>query len=200
MIRHRLLWPFFSILPIVVSAVTPARAAELYHLNQSNSSVRFSVGTLGFFRARGHFARFDATVLIDPAHPTNTKVSVTIPASSVVTPWAQESTMIRSPAFFDVAHHGKIRFTSGTVMATAPGRYSVHGQLTLRDVTRPVTLSAHLVKTVTDPTTGDTVDDFTITGIVSRKAFGITADPLFIDNRVHIVIHARILVLASGHA
>ena len=184
---------------LALSAFTPARAAELYHLNQSNSTIRFSVGTLGFFRARGHFAHFDATLLIDPAHPSSTRVNVTILAASVVTPWAQESAMIRSPDFFDVAKYNTIRFASGSVMVTAPGRYAVHGNLTLRDVTRPVTLAAHLVKTATDPTTGDTIDDFTITGTVRRKAFGITADPLFIDNRVRIVIHARILILASGH-
>lgn len=188
-----------AVMLLALSAFTPARAAELYHLNQSNSTIRFSVGTLGFFRARGHFAQFDATLLIDPAHPTSTRVSVTIPTASVVTPWAQESAMIRSPDFFDAARYGKIRFTSGNVTATAPGHYAVHGQLTLRDVTRPVILAAQLVKTATDPTAGDTIDDFTITGVVSRKAFGIVADPVFIDNRVHIVIHARILVLASGH-
>jgi polyisoprenoid-binding protein YceI len=109
-----------AVMLLALSAFTPARAAELYHLNQSNSTIRFSVGTLGFFRARGHFAQFDATLLIDPAHPTSTRVSVTIPTASVVTPWAQESAMIRSPDFFDAARYGKIRFTSGNVTATAP--------------------------------------------------------------------------------
>lgn len=181
-----------------VGALAPARAAERYRLDQGNSTIHFSVGTIGFFRATGHFTRFDAKLVIDPGHPTRTRVSVTIPAASITTPWAQESAMIRAADFLDIARYRTIRFISGNVTALAPGRYAVHGRLTLRGVTRPVTLSARLVKSATDPKTGDAIDDFTVGGTIRRKAFGITADPLFIDDRVRIVIHARILIRPPG--
>lgn len=178
--------------------LSPARA-EIYHLNQNNCRIGFSVGTVGFFRARGNFERFTARLAIDPAHPTATRIEVSIPAASIKTPWAAENTMIRSAGFFDVGHYPTIRFKSRSVTATGPGRYSVNGMLTMRGVSRPVTLAARRVKSATEPATGAAIDDFTVTGIVDRRAFGMTADPLFIDNRVRIDISVRILLDAPGH-
>jgi polyisoprenoid-binding protein YceI len=176
----------------------PAPAAELFKLDQRYGSIAFSVSNLGLFRSHGDFARFAGRLTIDPAHPAATRIDVTVASRSVNTPWPQETAMLRSADFFNVARYPDIRFASEQVLTAGPGRYVISGRLTLRGQTRPVTLRAHLVRAARDKATGREIDDFIVTGSLSRKAFGMTADPLFVSDRVMISIHARI-ILASPH-
>ena len=176
--------------------VHPAPAAELFHLDQRYGSIGFTVSNLGLFRAQGGFARFLGALTIDPADPAATRIAVTIKAGSVRTPWGQETAMLRSADFFDVARYPAIRFHSQAVTADGPGRYAIQGALTLRGKTRPVILRARLVRAARDAA-GRRVDDFVVTGAVSRSAFGITADPWFIADTVHLAIHARVILTAA---
>ena len=102
--------------------------------------------------------------------------------------------MLRSADFFDVGRYPAIRFTSSAIAADGPGRYLVRGQIEIRGVTRPIELAATLVHAARDPASGARIDDFTVTGSLDRRAFGMTADPLFISNLVAIPIHARIIL------
>lgn len=190
-----------SIVPRLIAAAlalfvvaAPAGAAQRFQLDQRYGSIAFSVSNLGLFRARGQFGRFVGRLAIDPAHPTATRIAVTVAAGSVQTPWGQETAMLRSADFFDVARYKVIRFASAQVLAKGPGRYLIRGALTLRGRTLPVSLAARLVHAARDPRTGRQIDDFIVTGSVSRRAFGMTADPLFIADRVEIAIHARIIL------
>ena len=175
-------------------AAGPARAADRFQLDQRYGTIAFTVSNLGLFRSHGAFARFAGRLTLDAADPTATSIGVTVAAESVRTPWAQETDMLRSADFFDVARYKQIRFQSEAVRPAGPGRYAIAGQLTLRGVTRPITLAARLVHATTDPATGRQIDDFVVTGTLSRKDFGMTADPLFIADRVGIDIHARIVL------
>jgi polyisoprenoid-binding protein YceI len=171
-----------------------AYSSEQFQLDQRYASIAFAVSNLGLFSSHGDFARFMGRLAIDLTDPTATQIAVTVVADSVRTPWPQETAMLRSADFFDVANHKIIRFTSQTVEANGPGRYQVHGQIELRGVTRPITLTAQLTQESRDPTTGRQIDDFIVTGNLSRHDFGMTADPLFIADRIAIDIHARIVL------
>ncbi len=181
-------------LALVLAAAAPARAADRFQLDQRYGTIAFTVSNLGLFRSHGEFARFAGRLTLDPADPAATSIGVTVAARSVRTPWAQETAMLRSAEFFDVAHHKRIRFESESVRPAGPGRYAITGRLTLRGITRGITLAARLVHATTDPANGRQIDDFVVTGTLSRKDFGMTADPLFIADRVAIDIHARIIL------
>ena len=183
-----------ALLFAAIAAAAPARAADRFQLDQRYGTIAFTVGNLGLFRSHGEFARFAGRLTLDVADPTATSIGVTVAARSVRTPWGQETAMLRSADFFDVARYKQIRFQSEAVRPAGPGRYAIAGQLTLRGVTRPITLAARLVHATTDPATGRQIDDFVVTGTLSRKDFGMTADPLFIADRVGIDIHARIVL------
>jgi len=185
-----------ALLCAALAAAAPARAADQFRLDQRYGSIAFTVSNLGLFRSHGAFARFAGRLTLDPADPAATSIGVTVAARSVRTPWAQETAMLRSADFFDVAHHKRIRFQSDTVRPAGPGRYVIAGRLTLRGITRPITLAARLVHATTNAATGRQIDDFVVTGTLSRKDFGMTADPLFIADRVGIDIHARIILAA----
>ena len=175
-------------------AAGPARATERFQLDQRYGTIAFTVSNLGLFRSHGAFARFAGRLTLDGADPAATRIGVTVAARSVRTPWAQETQMLRSADFFDVARYKRIRFESETVRPAGPGRYAIAGRLTLRGITRPIALAARLIQATADPATGRQIDDFVVTGTLSRKDFGMTADPLFIADRVGIDIHARIVL------
>jgi len=172
----------------------PARAAQLFRLDQRYGTIAFTVSNLGLFRSRGDFTRFMGRLTIDPADPTATRIAVTVAASSVRTPWPQETAMLRSADFFDVAHYPDIRFQSEQVLPAGPGRYMISGAMTLHGRTRPVTLAAQLMHDARDKATGRQIDDFIVTGTLSRRDFDMTADRSFISDRVTIAIHARIIL------
>jgi polyisoprenoid-binding protein YceI len=192
--RARLACACALLAALVLAGAAPARAAELFQLDQRFGSIRFSVRYAGLLHAGGSFTRFAGQLVIDPADPAATRIAVTVPADSITTPWAQETDMLRSADFFDVARYKEIRFQSEAVRVEGDGRYTVLGQLTMRDHTRPVRLHARLVRSARDAASGRQVEDFVVTGSVSRKAFGIVADPLFIADAVAITIQARILL------
>ena len=180
-------------LALLLPAV-PARAAETFQLDQRYATIAFSVGNLGLFRSTGDFARFVGHLTIDLADPTATRIAVTIDTTSLQTPWDNETQMLRSPDFFDVTRYPEIHFTSRAVTSAGPGRYRVQGQISIRGITRPMTLNAKLIHESRDPATGKQIDDFIVTGELDRRAFGMTANPLIIADHVKIDIHARIIL------
>ncbi len=191
--RGRIL-PAWALVALTLLGASPARAAETFQLDQRYGSIDFAVGYLGMLEASGQFTRFVGQLLIDPADPTATRITVTVAADSVATGWDQETGMLRSPDFFDVARYPEIRFRSEAVEVDGAGRYTVLGLLTLRGHTNPVRLSARLVASARDKASGRQTEDFVVTGSVSRKAFDMVADPLVISDRVAITIRARILL------
>ena len=174
-------------------SAVPAQAAQVYRLDQRFGTIDFSVSNLGLFQTHGDFGQFVGVLRIDPTAPDATRIAVTVAAGSVHSGWAQETTMLRSAEFFDVARYPDIRFHSRQVRAEGIGHYLIRGDLTLRGRTRPVTLHARLVHEARTHA-GQQIDDFVVTGAVSRHAFGMIADPLFIADTVRLTIRARVIL------
>lgn len=169
-----------------------ASAAETYTINQHYADIDFSVHHLGLFSSSGTFRRFSGEITIDQAHPENTRVSVVIATGSVSMSWQDGAAMLRSAAFFDTARYPDARFTSTRVIARGPDRYDVEGLLQLRGVTRPVVLHAALTGKRPADRPGAEIADFVVTGGLDRARFGMTADSVFISNRVELRIDARV--------
>ena len=182
---------------LALCGAVSARAAQLFRLDQRFGSIDFTVSNLGLFQAHGDFGRFMGVLRIDPTAPDATRIAVTVAAGSVHSGWAQETAMLRSADFFDVARYPDIRFHSRQVRADGTGHYLIRGDLTLRGRTRPVTLNAKLVREARNPA-GQRIDDFVVTGAVSRHAFGMTADPLFIADTVRLTIRARVILAGTS--
>ncbi|HUZ64122.1 MAG TPA: YceI family protein [Acetobacteraceae bacterium] len=188
--RHRhalVLWAF-----ALVAWVVPARAAAIYPIDQRFGSIAFSVGNFGLFSSHGEFRRFSGTLSLDLARPGQTRITVVIDANSVSTPWRPAARRLRSPAYFDVTHFRRIHFTSSRVLPAGPHRYQIDGQLEIRGITQPLTLTALLAHLSPGPKPGTEVADFVVTGKIRRFDFGMTADHILISNVVHIMIHAHI--------
>ena len=177
----------------------PARAQLHYAIDPRFGSITFSVAHLGLFSSSGHFDRFDADLQIDPAHLDRTQIAVDVAAASIDMSWQDGVAMLRSPEFFDVDHHPLIRFTSTDVTQVSADKYVVRGQLEMRGITQPLSLTAKLVGRRADPEHGGDSADFVVSGKLSRAAWGMVAERTFISDDVDIAIHARIRLAGPTH-
>jgi polyisoprenoid-binding protein YceI len=114
-------------------------------------------------------------------------------------PWPQATARLRSPLYFDTARYPLVQFHSTKITAEGQRHYRIVGLLKIRGVTRPQAFDARLINIGPGTKPGTRVADFEVTGVVARNDFGMTADRILISNVVHVVIHARILLLDTKH-
>ena len=111
-----------------------------YELDRSHSAVEFVARHLMISKVRGRFADFDGRFEVGEA-PEDSSVEVTVRTASVDTGDQARDDHLRSPDFFDAERFPTITFRSTRVEAHESGRWDVHGELTVRDVTKPVILA-----------------------------------------------------------
>ena len=180
----------FLLLSLVLTQL--ASAQDTYALDPQHARIGFSVSHMGLFTSEGNFRRFDSQLAIDTANPAHTRITVRIDAASASMTSTEGEDMLRSPAYFDVTHHPDIRFRSTAISARSPTEYAILGELQMRGVTRPVTLTAKLVNRQRNAANTLETVDFVVTGTVQRSAFGMVADPSFVADDITLNILARL--------
>ena len=144
----------------------------LWKIDPAHSEVQFKVKHLMITTVTGYFRFFDLEVETDDEDFTKAKrIEFSADAGSIDTNSEQRDAHLRSADFFDVEKFGQIRF-SGKVMERAGEDYKLTGDLTIRGVTKPVTVKVHFGGIVVDPY-GQTKAGFEVEGKISRKEFGL---------------------------
>jgi len=172
-----------------MSAVTPASVTGSYNVDGSHSNVGFEVKHMGIATVRGAFKKFEGTV---EEAGNELKLSGTVDVASVDTGDAQRDAHLQSPDFFDAAQFPQIRFTS-TGTETADGKIKLTGEITIKDVTKPIELIGTAAENGQDPWGNDRVG-FEVEGKIDRREFGLNFNqPLangtfLISNEVKIVV------------
>lgn len=142
-------------------------------IDRVHSSVSFAVKHMVIATVRGRFTKFEVDADIDEAHPERSTVTARIDAASIDTNESQRDAHLRSPDFLHVEQFPLITFQSRRIEPNgADGTHKVVGDLTIRDVTREVTLNADfgLAK---DPR-GNQKAGLSAEISISRKDFGLT--------------------------
>jgi polyisoprenoid-binding protein YceI len=147
--------------------------AGSWEVDPTHSALEFVARYALFTLVRGRFTSFAGTVVIDPPYAEATQIAVDIDAASVDTAMDVRDAHLRSDEFFDVEHHPKISFRSRSATVLAAGRYTVHGDLTLRGTTQPVRLAVDLLGRAPD-VQGNPRLGLKATARVQRTAWGIT--------------------------
>jgi len=147
-----------------------------WKLDPTHSQVEFSVKHMMFTTVRGRFAGVDGTVKLDQANPSASSVEVDIDAGSIDTRVEDRDNHLRSADFLDVENHARLTFRSTEISGdlSKPGAaFKVVGDLTIRGVTRAVTLDATFEGTGTDPW-GGTRAGFSAVTTIDRRDFDLT--------------------------
>ncbi|MBW8329412.1 MAG: YceI family protein [Thiobacillus sp.] len=135
---------------LVAFAAAAQAAPETYVIDSSQTSSQFSYRALGVSSQTHRFEKISGKVVFDPDAKTGS-ADVTIDATSVNTGNSLFNAHIQAADFFDTANHPAITFKS-TRMTLAGDQPSLSGNLTIKGVTRPVTLAVSNFQCMQDPT------------------------------------------------
>jgi polyisoprenoid-binding protein YceI len=133
----------FVALAIVATALPAIAAAQTqsWTIDPGHSAATFSVRHMVITNVKGEFDGPVGTASFDPKDLSTLRIEATIDARTVNTRNADRDKDLRSDLFFDVAKHPRITFKSRSVSVEGPGKLKVLGDLTIRGVTKPVTLA-----------------------------------------------------------
>lgn len=147
--------------------------AATWQLDPTHSKVGFAVSHLMVSTVEGESQQVEASLDYEPDAGTF-GVEVTVDLSSVDTANDQRDDHLRSSDFLDIANHPNMTFVSREVKLRRNGRFTIEGDLTLRGVTRSVTLEGRgLDQVVADPW-GNTRVGASARGEINRKDFGVS--------------------------
>jgi polyisoprenoid-binding protein YceI len=157
-------------------ALVPAFAlgqATTWNIDSSHTRTGFSVKHLVISDVKGEFGKTSGKAQIDDADLSKSSVEVTLEVGSVDTRDEKRDNHLKSADFFDAAKFPTITFKSTKVVAGKDGALTVTGNLTMRGVTKPVTLEGSITKAITDPW-GLTRRGASFTGKLDRKEWGVS--------------------------
>lgn len=142
-------------------------------IDPSHSEIQFKVKHLMITTVTGYFKTFNLIVETDNDNfNTAKKIEFTADIDSIDTNNQQRDTHLKSADFFNAVEHAQLRFT-GTKYESNGDDAKLHGDLTIRGITKPITVNVEFGGIVVDPY-GQTKAGFTVSGKISRKEFGLT--------------------------
>ncbi len=151
-----------------------ARSADyIFDIEGMHAAIQFRIKHLGFSWLVGNFNEFDGQFSYNSDRPEQASVEVTINPASIDSNHAQRDKHLRGEDFLYVDKYPTASFTSTRVEANGPDQLDITGDLTLRGVTREVTINAEKVGSGPDPWGGFRMG-FTGTTSLVLKDFGIT--------------------------
>jgi polyisoprenoid-binding protein YceI len=170
--------------------------AGTWRIDPGHADVGFVGRHFGLTRIRGRITGVDGTVTIaDPIEEST--VDVTLAMASVESGDRTRDDHLRSADFFDVERHPTATFRS-TALTVVDGSGRLGGELTIKDVTRPVELDVAYVGRVTDPWENDRLV-FSASGLINREDWGLTwnmvleAGGWLVSKEIRLEIEAELL-------
>jgi polyisoprenoid-binding protein YceI len=115
-----------------------------WKLDTAHTQVDFSAKHMMVTTVRGTFHDVDGTIELDEVDPTRSRGEFRVKAASLDTRFGARDAHLRSPDFFDAETYPDITFVSTSVQRTGDDAFDVTGDLTIRDVTRPITFEVEL--------------------------------------------------------
>jgi polyisoprenoid-binding protein YceI len=158
----------------VASLATFAVAKPVeYKIDPTHTATVFTWNHFGFSTPSANFSDIQGTINVDNAKPASSSVNVTIPLSSLNTNVTALDEHLKTADFFDAAKYPNITFKSTKVQPLGKNKYKITGDLTVKNVTKPVVLDATLNKQGVHPMTKAETVGFNATTSFNRSAFDV---------------------------
>ena len=143
-----------------------------YKIDPVHSDITFKIKHLMISTATGSFKKFEGTLDADNEDFSDAKITFEADTDSIDTGNEQRDGHLKSDDFFNAEQYPKLTFTSTSVQNVSGDEYKVIGDLTVRDITKPVELKVEFNGKVIDPW-GQERLGFEITGKINRKEYGL---------------------------
>lgn len=190
-----------SLVPAALIAMPASAfaAPETYKLDADHTAIQFQVDHFGFSTPTGKFMNVDGTLVLDEDNPENSSVEVTIPVTKVVTGVPALDEHLLTDDFFGTAEFPEAKFVSTSVQQISDTEAYVFGDLTIRDVTRPVGMTVELNKIGTNMMGAKTAG-FSAYTIIKRSEFGIDTYVPDLGDEVTLYIESEANLVADLEA
>ena len=177
---------------LVLTLASPARAAvETYKIQPAHSSINFGVRRF-FTKIPGSFAKFEGTIVVDRDDLEKSSTNAQIAVASVTTNDSKRDTHLQSADFFLSEKFPAISFKSNSWKKTGADTYDVAGDLTIKDITKPVVLKTKVLG-FGPGARGALIAGFEATTTINRQDFGIAYGKGIIADDVDILINIESL-------
>src|SRR5580765_3555921 len=143
-----------------------------YKIDPAHSEVTFKVRHLMISNVTGYFSKFGGTMSCAKEDFTDANVSFEADVNSVTTNQEQRDAHLLSDDFFNAEKFPKVSFKSTGIEKSSDDEYVIHGDLTIRDITKNIALQVTYNGQTTDPY-GQQKLGFELHGKISRKEFGL---------------------------
>lgn len=143
-----------------------------WNIDNAHSSVGFTVTHLVISEVDGSFKTYSGTISAPTPDFVGATIDFTVDVNSVNTENEMRDKHLKSPDFFDADKFPKMTFKSASFKKLSGNKYELLGNLTIKDVTKPVKFDVTYGGTVKDPY-GNTKAGFKATTVISRSAYGL---------------------------
>lgn len=174
-----------------------------WKLDTAHTQVQFAVRHLMISKVRGEFQKVNGTIDLDETNPSAASLDVQIETASVNTRDAQRDGHLRSPDFFNADVYPLMTFKSSAVNVTGANTARLTGDLTIRDITKPVTLDVEFLGKVKNPW-GLTSAGFTARTTINREDWNLTwnvaleTGGVLVGKDIEISIEAELINMPEG--
>ncbi|WP_454881353.1 YceI family protein [Sphingobacterium detergens] len=146
---------------------------SIWEIDPTHSEIGFKVKHMMFTNVSGKFKNFRSTMENEDNHFETSELSFTAEVNSLDTSNEDRDNHLRSADFFDVEEFPLISYKSTGIKKINEGQFTVSGDLTIKNVTKNITLDAEYSGLMKDPW-GNTKAGVALTGKINRKNFGLT--------------------------
>jgi polyisoprenoid-binding protein YceI len=169
--------------------VMPTVPAGNYVVDANHTQVTWKLNHMGFSYLQGQFGATGGTIIVDQKNKTRNRVEVTFNMTGLKATSAPFETHLKSKDFFEVEKYPTAKFVSQRVILMGK-KAIVHGMLTIKDVTKPVTLQADFVGSGVNPMSKKLNFGFKATGKIKRTDFGLGMAVPAVGDEVELEINA----------
>jgi len=188
----------FVALVVLTFNITALAQSNVWQLDPAHSSAQFAVRHLGISTVRGTFTKLSGSAHYDPADKKNNSVEVAIETASVDTRVEMRDNDLRSDHFFEVQKYPTMTFRSTKVESGGADNLRITGDLTIRGVTKAVTLDVEGPSKAVNDGQGHLHMGISATGTLNRTDFGMTGYQGVVGNEVQLTIDAELVQATAG--
>lgn len=163
-----------TLLIILLAAASMSTTAQSnrWDIDPTHTQVTFTATHLLITEVTGNFKQFSGNVMSDKPDFSDAKVDFSIKVNSINTDNQMRDDHLKSDDFFNATKYPEINFKGKQMKSAGKGKFKLTGDLTIRDVTKTITMDVVYSGTVKDPW-GNTKAGFKITGKINRFDFGL---------------------------
>ena len=164
-----------------------------YELENTHGYITFSYSHLGFSTPHVGFDRFDVKLNANSEEPVASSVTVNIDAASINSRVTEFDKHLNGSDYFDTANYPSITFSSTRFEATGDNTFNVTGNLTIKDITKPITLATTVNKAANHPMRGVPTIGISAEGTLKRSEWGLGKYVPAVGDEVTLFITAELI-------